>query len=89
MDETDLLRQYGERARREKPLHVDVPDDVLATIRRRERAETTGLSLRPLVMAAAASALLAVTLGVAAHQTLDGLEDPVGALASPFTVTMQ
>ena len=72
------------------PIHVDVADRVLETIRsgRDERDWLAGAT-RPMMFATAASLLVAVSLGFMAQQSVAELQDPMASLFTPFVVTLQ
>lgn len=90
MDELEALRRYAERSAPPARLHVDVADDVLATLRGRETVVPfRGASLRPLIAAAAASVVVAATVGYAASASLAAMTDPLGSLFAPVVVTLQ
>lgn len=90
MDEIEVLRRYGARADLEAAPQVDVADRVLASIRRvpAERGWSAG-SLRPMLAAAAASLLVAASLGFVAQQAVAEMYDPLTSLFTPFVVTLQ
>ena len=90
MDEIEVLRRYAQRSACQEPMGIDVTDQVLETIGR-GRCERDWLSgtLRPLMTAAAASVLIAVSLGVLAQQAVADLQDPLASLFTPFVVTLQ
>jgi hypothetical protein len=88
VDEIELLRQYGARTRGEAP-PIDVTANVLATVRRESAARRSESVMRPLVVAAAAGWLVAVTCGYFAQQAWVTMDDPMGALVAPFVVSLQ
>lgn len=89
MDELEILRQYAARADDHAP-PIDVADDVLATIRsRRARSDWFGQQQRPMLLAAAASLLVAASLGIYAQQLVAELQDPMVSLFTPLVVTLQ
>jgi hypothetical protein len=75
MNEEQKLRQLARVARREPPPRVDVAEQVMARLRRRE-AQTTA-SLRPLAWVAVAGATIAVPLAIAAGFAWQHLSDPL------------
>jgi hypothetical protein len=90
MDELEMLRQYAARSDGLAPPLIDVADDVLATIRSRPiQTDWFGRAQRPLTVAAAASLLVAVSLGVFAQQLIAELQDPMVSLFTPLVVTLQ
>ncbi len=79
MDEIEILRRYaaGVGAMRRRRA-VDVTARVLESIRaERRRPDWLAGATAPMVMAAAASLLVAVTLGVLAQQAVAELQDPL------------
>jgi hypothetical protein len=90
MDELELLRSYGAKLNAATPPHVDVANRVLETIchGRDEQDWLTGTT-RPMMVAAAASLLLAVSLGFFAQQSVAEMQDPLTSLFTPFVVTLQ
>jgi hypothetical protein len=89
MDEIEMLRQYGARTRGNMPPGIDVTAEVLETLRRDGMGRRVDLATRPLVMAAAAGWLVAVTCGLFAHQAWSVVDDPLGALVTPFVVALE
>ena len=90
MDEIKALKEFAARSADVAPPAVDVSERVLSTIRQRQR-QRVGFSFaqRSLLMAAAASLLVAVTLGLFAQQALAELQDPMVSLFTPLVVTLQ
>ena len=90
MDEIEVLRRYAAQTNSSAPLQVDVSDRVLATIRRgREERDWLAGSMQPLMTAAAASLLVAVSLGLYAQQSVAEMQDPLSSLFTPFVVSLQ
>jgi hypothetical protein len=90
MDEIELLRRYGRRSAPRGPTGIDVTDRVLETIGRgRDERDWLAGTLRPLATAAAASVLVAVTLGVLAQNAVADMQDPLASLFTPFVVTLE
>jgi hypothetical protein len=89
MDEIEVLRRYA-AATAATPSRVDVTARVLETIRRGgvEREWLAG-DLRPMLMAAAASLLVALPLALFAQRSVAEMQDPLAALFTPFLVTLQ
>ena len=84
-----MLRRYGARSSAKPQAAFDVTDDVLATLRREGAGRRSDVATRPLVMAAAAGWLVAVTCAFFAQQAWVAIEDPLGALVAPFVVALQ
>ncbi len=84
-----MLRRYGARSGAKPQAAFDVTDDVLATLRRVGDDRGSASVSRPLVMAAAAGWLMAVTCAFFAQQAWVAIEDPLGALVAPFVVALQ
>jgi hypothetical protein len=81
---------YGKRLAAEATPNVDVTNRVLDTVRRdRSRPNWAATVTRPLAFAAAAAWLIAVTCGLFAQQAWTTIDDPLGALFSPFVVSLQ
>ncbi len=90
MDEIEVLRRYAAQTRSTTPLQIDVAASVLETIRRgREERDWLAGGLRPMMTAAAASLLVAVSLGFFAQQAVAEMQDPLSSLFTPFVVTLQ
>lgn len=90
MDEIEVLRQYAARSDAVEPPPIDVRERVLDTIRRqRPRQDFLTTSRRPMWLAAAASLLVAATLGLYAQQAVAELQDPFASLFTPLIVTLQ
>ena len=89
MDEIELLRRHGAILSAKTPPGVDVSADVLETLRREGAGGRSESATRPLVMAAAAGWLVAVTCAFFAQQAWVAIEDPLGALVAPFVVALQ
>jgi hypothetical protein len=90
MDEIEVLRRYAAESGSAAPLRVDVTARVLESIRRgREERDWLAGALRPMMTAAAASLLLAVSLGFFAQQSVAEMQDPLASLFTPFVVTLQ
>ncbi|MEX2092212.1 MAG: hypothetical protein WD971_06020 [Pirellulales bacterium] len=90
MDEIEVLRRYAAQSGAAAALRVDVSDRVLETIRRdREERDWLAGGLRPMMMAAAASLLVAISLGFFAQQAVAEMQDPLSSLFTPFVVTLQ
>lgn len=90
MDEVKRLRKFAERTAADEPPPIDVTDRVLATIRAEwGRRDRFTVALRPLMTLAAASLLMATTLGFLAQQAMAELQDPMVSLFSPWVVTLQ
>lgn len=90
MDEIKALKEFASRSAAVTPSAVDVSERVLSTIRRRQRQRVGFSSAQgSLWTAAAASLLVAVTLGLFAQQTLAELQDPMVSLFTPLVVTLQ
>jgi hypothetical protein len=90
MDEIEVLRRYAARSRAATALNVDVSARVLESIRRgREERDWLAGSVRPMMTAAAASVLLAVSLGFYAQQSVAEMQDPLSSLFTPFVVALQ
>jgi hypothetical protein len=88
MDEIEMLRQYGARTGGNAP-GIDVAAEVLETLQREGMGRRVDVATRPLVMAAAAGWLVAVTCGLFAQQAWSVVDDPLGALVTPFVVTLE
>jgi hypothetical protein len=88
MDEIERLRRYAAHSARQSPLAIDVRARVLESIRRR-RPDSDWLagSVRPMVFAAAASLLVAASLGLLAQHSLAEMQDPLASFFTPFLVT--
>lgn len=90
MDDIKALRELAARTNSMAPPSIDVSERVLSTIRQRHRRRVAFSSApRSFVIAAAASLLVAVTLGLFAQQTLAELQDPMVSLFTPLVVTLQ
>jgi hypothetical protein len=90
MDEIDMLRQYAARTEFNEAPPIDVTDQVLATIRQqRARPDCSARAQRPMLLAAAASFLVAASLGVVAQQLVADMQDPLVSLFTPLVVTLQ
>ena len=90
MDEIEMLRQYAARTELDAVPPIDVADRVLATIRRRRaRPDWFARAQRPMLVAAAASLLVATSLGVFAQQLVADMQDPMVSLFTPLVVTLQ
>jgi len=90
VDEIEMLRQYGARLDSQSPPNVDVSRRVLETVRRGSAAnDWSSTAMRPFAYAAAAGWLIAVTCGLFAQQAWMAIDDPLGALISPLTVSLQ
>lgn len=90
MDEIDILRQYAARTESDAVPTVDVTDRVLASVRRqRARPDWYTRAQRPMMLAAAASLLVAASLGVFAEQLVADMQDPMVSLFTPLVVTLQ
>lgn len=89
MDGIEMLRRYGARSDAIALPEFDVSADVLATLRREGASGSAESVTRPLVMAAAAGWLVAVTCALYAQQLWTALNDPLGALMAPFVVALQ
>ncbi len=75
MNEEQRLRQLARVARREQPPRVDVANQVMARLRRREAETAPGVS--PLAWVAVASATVAIPLAVAGVYVWQHLTDPL------------
>jgi hypothetical protein len=89
VDEIEMLRRYGARSAATAPPGIDVTADVLETLRSEGAVRRSQSVTRPLVMAAAAGWLVAVTCGFFGQQAWMAIEDPLGALVAPFVVALQ
>jgi len=90
MDEIEVLRRYAAHTDAVTLPHVDVGDRVLESIRRgRDEQDWLAGAVRPMMAAAAASLLLAVSLGLFAQQAVAEMQDPMASLFTPFVVTLQ
>jgi hypothetical protein len=89
MDEIEVLRHYA-AATAATPSRVDVTARVLETIRRgRFKRDWFAGAQRPMLMAAAAGLLVAVSLALFAQRSVAEMQDPLAALFTPFLVTLQ
>jgi hypothetical protein len=89
MDEIEILRRYAAESEPLAPPRVDVTARVLESIRaERRRPDWLAGATAPMMMAAAASLLVAVTLGLLAHQAVAELQDPLMTLFTPILVTL-
>ena len=89
MDEIEILRRYAAESEPASPLRVDVTARVLQSIRtERRRPDWFAGATAPLVMAAAASLLVAVSLGFVAQQAVAEMRDPLITLFTPLMVTL-
>jgi hypothetical protein len=88
MDELKLLKQWGARSDATNATPIDVTAKVLATLRQR-RYEQIASPVWPLMMAAAASVLVAVSLGIVVQQSWSDFSDPLNAIISPYLVMLQ
>ena len=84
-----MLRRFGARSAAAAPPGIDVTADVLETLRREGADGRRVSATRPLVMMAAAGWLVAVSCAFFGQQAWAAIEDPLGALVSPFLVALQ
>jgi hypothetical protein len=90
MDEIEVLRRHAARSSPGRPLTIDVTAHVLETIRRgRDDRDWLAGAMRPMMTAAAASLLVAVSLGFCAQQAVAEMQDPLASLFTPFVMTLQ
>jgi hypothetical protein len=89
MDEIEVLRRYAAESEPAAVPRVDVTARVLQSIRtERRRSDWLAGATAPMVISAAASLLVAVSLGILAQQAVAELQDPLTALFTPFLVTL-
>ena len=90
MDEIEVLRRYAAQSDAATLPQIDVTDRVLNSIRRRrDEQDWLAGAMRPMMAAAAASLLLAVSLGLFAQQAVAEMQDPLASLFTPFVVALQ
>jgi hypothetical protein len=90
MDEIEVLRRFAAQSGAATSPRVDVAARVLESIRRgRDQQDWLAGAMRPMMTAAAASLLLAVSLGFFAQQAVAEMQDPLASLFTPFVVTLE
>ena len=90
MNEIEVLRRFGAELNATTQPQFDVADRVLESIRRgRDQRDWFAGTVRPMMTAAAASLLVAVSLGWMAQQSVAEMQDPLASLFAPFVVTLQ
>lgn len=88
MDEIEMLRRYGAQFDDAAVPAVNVTSSVMETLRRTGRRKESVGTTRPLMLAAAASWLIALTCGYIAVQAWAAIDDPVTALVAPLVVAL-